>query len=102
MKFITRAMLVVLCSSLVFAVPGQNGVNNPTGLSPERLARIGAVMKEHVAKGRIAGAIGLIARRGKVGYFETYGFQDKEAGTAMRKDTIFRMYSMTKPITGVA
>ena len=75
---------------------------NGTGLSVERLDRIGAVMKEHVDKGHIAGAIGLIARRGKVGYFETYGFQDKEAGTAMRKDTIFRMYSMTKPITGVA
>jgi CubicO group peptidase (beta-lactamase class C family) len=75
---------------------------NGTGLAPERLARIGTVMNEHVAKGRIAGAIGLIARRGKVGYFETYGFQDKEAGVPMRQDTIFRMYSMTKPITGVA
>ena len=75
---------------------------NGTGLSNERLDRIGAVMKDHVDKGHIAGAIGLIARRGKVGYFETYGFQDKEAGVAMRKDTIFRMYSMTKPITGVA
>jgi len=75
---------------------------NGTGLSSERLDRIGAVMNEHVAKGHIAGAIGLIARRGKIGYFETYGFQDKEAGVAMRKDTMFRMYSMTKPITGVA
>jgi len=75
---------------------------NGTGLSSERLDRIGAVMNEHVAKGHIAGAVGLIARRGKIGYFETYGFQDKEASVAMRKDTIFRMYSMTKPITGVA
>jgi CubicO group peptidase (beta-lactamase class C family) len=75
---------------------------NGTGLSNERLQRIGMVMNEHVAKGHIAGAIGLIARRGKVGYFETYGFQDKEANVSMRQDTIFRMYSMTKPITGVA
>jgi CubicO group peptidase (beta-lactamase class C family) len=59
-------------------------------------------MKEHVAQGRIAGAIGVIARQGKVGYFETYGFQDKEARIPMTKDAIFRMYSMTKPITGVA
>jgi len=75
---------------------------NGTGLSTERLERITAVMNDHVAKGHFAGAIGLIARRGKVGYFETYGFQDKEAKVPMRKDTIFRMYSMTKPFTGVA
>lgn len=102
MKYTTLALTVVLCSLFAVAAPAQNGANNPTGLSPERLARIGAVMNDHVAKGRIAGAIGLIARRGKVGYFETYGFQDKEAAIPMREDTIFRMYSMTKPITGVA
>jgi len=102
MKLITRAVSVVLCSLLAVAAPGQNGTNKETGLSPERLSRIGAVMNDHVAQGHIAGAVGLIARRGKVGYFETYGFQDKEAGIRMREDTIFRMYSMTKPITGVA
>jgi CubicO group peptidase (beta-lactamase class C family) len=102
MKIITRAMPLVLCFLLAVGALAQNGTNSGTGLSPERLARIGAVMKEHVAKGRIAGAIGLIARRGKVGYFETYGFQDREAAIPMREDTIFRMYSMTKPITGVA
>jgi CubicO group peptidase (beta-lactamase class C family) len=105
MKLLTRVMLVLLAEVLAVGAVGQ-GVRsvapNGTGLSTERLDRIGAVMNEHVTKGHIAGAIGLIARRGKVGYFETYGFQDKEAGVAMRKDTIFRMYSMTKPITGVA
>jgi CubicO group peptidase (beta-lactamase class C family) len=59
-------------------------------------------MNEHVAKGRIAGAIGLISRRGQIAYFETYGWQDREAKVAMKKDAIFRMYSMTKPVTGVA
>ena len=102
MKLIGRVMSLIVCSVLAVAASGQMVATNGTGLAPERLARIGAVMNEHVAKGRIAGAIGLIARHGKVGYLETYGFQDKEAGVPMRQDTIFRMYSMTKPITGVA
>lgn len=102
MKLTTRVMSLVLCCLFFVGLPSRIVSSDGTGLSPERLARIGAVMNDHVAKGRIAGAIGLIARRGKVGYFETYGFQDKEAGVRMREDTIFRMYSMTKPITGVA
>ena len=105
MKLVTRVMSMFMVVLLAGGAVGQ-GVRsvapNGTGLSSERLDRIGAVMNEHVAKGHIAGAVGLIARRGKIGYFETYGFQDKEAGVAMRKDTMFRMYSMTKPITGVA
>ena len=72
------------------------------GLSAERLDRIDRVMEEYVAEGRMSGAIGLIARRGKIGYFQTWGYMDKEAGTKMRKDAIFRMYSMTKAVTGVA
>ena len=105
MKLVTRVMSMFMVVLLAGGAVGQ-GVRsvapNGTGLSSERLDRIRAVMNEHVAKGHIAGAVGLIARRGKIGYFETYGFQDKEAGVAMRKDTMFRMYSMTKPITGVA
>jgi CubicO group peptidase (beta-lactamase class C family) len=105
MKLVTRLMSFLVVAVLAVGAPGQ-GIRsvapNGVGLSSERLNRISAVMNEHVAKGHIAGAIGLIARKGKIGYFETYGFQDKESGAAMRKDTIFRMYSMTKPITGVA
>jgi len=106
MRRLARLMPLFMIGLLAVGALGQAirsvAPPNGTGLSPERLERIGAVMNEHVAKGHIAGAIGLISRRGKVGYFETYGYQDREAKTAMRKDTIFRMYSMTKPITGVA
>lgn len=72
------------------------------GLSGERLARIDRVMNKHVAENRISGAIGLIARGGKIGYFQSWGFLDKEANKPMRKDAIFRIYSMTKAVTGVA
>ena len=59
-------------------------------------------MEKNIAANRVAGAIGLIARKGKIGYFETYGMRDKENAKPMQKDSLFRIYSMTKPVTGVA
>jgi CubicO group peptidase (beta-lactamase class C family) len=72
------------------------------GLSAERLSRIRNKMEKHIEAGRLAGGIGLIMRRGHAGYFETWGMADKEAGLPMREDAIFRIYSMTKAVTGVA
>jgi CubicO group peptidase (beta-lactamase class C family) len=72
------------------------------GLSKERLDRIRVAMEREIAQNRLAGGIGLIARHGKVGYFEIYGSADKESGRPMQKDAIFRIYSMTKAVTGVA
>ncbi len=72
------------------------------GMSQERLARIGAVMKEQVDKGVFPGAVTLIARRGEIVHFEAHGFQDAAKTKAMSKDAIFRLASMTKPVTTVA
>lgn len=72
------------------------------GLAPERLIRIRNRMEKHIDAGRMAGGIGLILRRGEIGYCETWGMGDKEAGAPMREDAIFRIYSMTKAVTGVA
>ena len=72
------------------------------GLSQERLDRITGAMEEDVEKGFLAGAIGVVARKGKIAYWETVGLADREAAKPMRDDTIFRIYSMTKPIVGVA
>ncbi|MFN0107243.1 MAG: serine hydrolase domain-containing protein [Blastocatellia bacterium] len=72
------------------------------GLSANRLSHIRSVMNKHVAEKRIPGASALIARKGKIAYQETFGMADMEAGKPMRMDTIHRIYSMTKPITGVA
>ncbi len=71
------------------------------GMSSKRLARIAEVFKGDVAKGRFPGAVMLVARDGKVAYFEAIGQSDPAAGTAMRKDSIFRIASMTKPIVTV-
>jgi len=72
------------------------------GMSSERLARIAPAMESFVEDGQIPGLITAVARDGKVVHFETYGSMDREADKAMQSDAIFRMYSMTKPVTGVA
>ena len=72
------------------------------GLSSSRLTNIRSVMSQHVMDKKIAGASALIARHGKIAYQETWGMADRELGSPMRLDTIHRIYSMSKPITGVA
>ncbi|HWX34791.1 MAG TPA: serine hydrolase domain-containing protein [Steroidobacteraceae bacterium] len=59
-------------------------------------------MRGEIERGRVPGAVALIARRGRVGFFESFGQRDPAAGAPMAKDTIFRIYSMTKPITSMA
>ena len=72
------------------------------GLSSSRLARLGSVLRAEIERGRVPGAVALIARRGRLGFFESFGLRDPAADSPMRKDDIFRIYSMTKPITSVA
>ncbi len=72
------------------------------GLSAARLARLGEVMQGEIERGRLPGAVALIARRGRIGYFESFGRRDPAGTEPMAKDAIFRIYSMTKPITSVA
>src|SRR6202521_535808 len=72
------------------------------GLSPARLARLGAVMRGEIERGRVPGAVALVARRGRVAYFESYGRRDPRSPDPMATDSIFRIYSMTKPIVSVA
>ncbi|MBZ5655935.1 MAG: beta-lactamase family protein [Acidobacteriia bacterium] len=72
------------------------------GLSSERLERIGSVVQRHIADKRIAGAVTLVARRGHVAWFKAQGMADREAGKSMAPDSMFRICSMTKPITSLA
>jgi CubicO group peptidase (beta-lactamase class C family) len=72
------------------------------GLSAERLGRITETLRADIAKGTIPGAVLLVSRRGKVAYFEALGTLDPATKAPMTREAIFRIYSMSKPITTVA
>ena len=72
------------------------------GLCPKRIARLVDCLQEDVLAKRLPGAVALVARRGKIGLFEALGLQDPALGTPMARDSIFRIYSMTKPIVTLA
>ena len=72
------------------------------GLSSARLERAAAIIREDVERKLIPGAVLAIARGGRVGYADAFGWRDREAAAAMTSDAIFRVASMTKPITSVA
>jgi CubicO group peptidase (beta-lactamase class C family) len=72
------------------------------GLSSKRLQLLTDTLKTDVAKGEIPGVVLIISRNGKIGYFEAMGSLDPEKKTPMTKEAIFRIYSMTKPLTTVA
>ncbi|HEX2466060.1 MAG TPA: serine hydrolase domain-containing protein [Thermoanaerobaculia bacterium] len=105
-----------LCLALVLASPAglsaqaddqgarDLGMAKPAevGMSAEGLAKLETEMQALVDSGELAGIVTVVARHGKIVQFETFGMQDKEAGIPMAKDTIMRIYSMTKPIAGVA
>ena len=72
------------------------------GLSSERLERIAGAIDRSIDAGQLAGAVALVARHGKIAYFKALGMADREAKKPMRTDNIFRICSMSKPITSVA
>lgn len=72
------------------------------GLSPQRTARLMAVLHAEVQRQRLPGAVAVLARHGKLALFESVGALDPATDTPMQRDSIFRIYSMTKPIVSVA
>lgn len=72
------------------------------GLSSERLERVGAAVQRSIDDKRLAGAVTLVLRHGKVAWFKSQGMMDREAAKPMRNDAMFRICSMTKPITSLA
>jgi len=72
------------------------------GLSSERLSRIDTVLNQYVKEGKLPGAVAMVIRHGKVGYFKSFGLKDIEGKKAMTNDAMFRIASMTKAITSVA
>ena len=73
-----------------------------SGMSEERLQKIIDIFSEDVRNELIPGFVSMIIRKGKIVQFESYGYADMESKVPLKKDSLFRIYSMTKPITGVA
>ena len=83
------------------ADPFPRATPEQVGMSSERLARIGTVLKADIDAGRIPGAVIAVMRRGKIVMFEAYGWRDKAANLPMTKDAMFNIASMTKPMVTV-
>jgi CubicO group peptidase (beta-lactamase class C family) len=104
-----RAVLAAFIATALFSVAAvaqaadlPRAAPETVGLSSERLERIGAALEQSVRDQAIPGAVLLIARHGKVAYLHSVGQRDPGTKAAMTDDTIFRIYSMSKPITVVA
>src|SRR5712692_5174835 len=97
-----RFLWLLLFSLPVFADGLPKVKPEDVGLSSERLARIRPAIQRYLDREEIAGAVSLVARRGRVAHLETFGVLDLESKKPMQPETIFRIASMTKPITSVA
>jgi CubicO group peptidase (beta-lactamase class C family) len=71
-------------------------------LSSERLERLSALSEKYVQEGRVSGIVNLVLRNGKVVHYEAAGQRGSDNDAAMKVDDLFRIYSMTKPVTSVA
>jgi CubicO group peptidase (beta-lactamase class C family) len=103
-RFLPILLLVAFTCSVWPLTAGSvtNAKPEDVGLSPERLAKIHDAIQQHVDAHDISGAVTLVARRGRIAHFEAQGLMDLESKRPMSKDGIFRLASMSKPITGVA
>ena len=110
---ITRLTIVVLLGSTVAAPALAQSTSRPAldmapvapesvGFSSERLERLHKLIQDEVDQKELAGAVTILSRHGQVVDYRTYGHRDVASGAPMTKDVIFRDYSMTKPVTGVA
>lgn len=105
-----RAMRIAAHAVAGFVLVALPAVSQPlpaarpaeVGLSPGRLDRLTEYFKNEIAEKRVPGAVMLVARKGRIAYFEAMGTQDPATGRRMAKDSIFRVWSMTKPLVSVA
>jgi CubicO group peptidase (beta-lactamase class C family) len=107
MKIVKQMMLVTLFLILVASIASAQGIPQATnpeevGLSKERLQRISTWIQTDVDKGVVPGAVVMVLRKGKIAYYEAFGYRDREKKIPMTRDSIFRMASMTKPFTSLA
>jgi len=95
-------LISALLASPLAAASIQGAKPEDVGLSSDRLQRIHEVMERHIQAGDIAGGVTLVARKGRLAHLQAHGVMDLESRKRMPKDGIFRIASMSKPITGTA
>ena len=105
---LSRIRIVALAAALFLLVPQAllaqgltAAVPESVGMSSERLERLTAALQGYVDDGRLAGAVAIVARRGKIAYMEAVGYRDKESGAPMTTYAIFRIASQTKALASV-
>lgn len=103
----TTAIVAALLTAALAVAPRGAGIPAATkpeevGLSGDRLVRVHQTVQRYLDDRQLAGAVTLVARRGRIAHFEAHGFMDLDSKAPMRKDAIFRIASMSKPVTGVA
>src|SRR5580765_3027344 len=93
-----------LCLFALAGLPLSGATIKPesVGLSEERLSRIHDTMQRHIDAHDISGAVTVVARKGQIAWFHAQGLMDTEANKPMQKDASFRVFSMSKPVCGVA
>ncbi len=97
MRLLSNLLYTALVLSIVATFPARAG-----DIDKDRLEALSAYLAEQMEQRKLAGAVTLVAQNGKIQQFEAQGFRDIENNKPMEKDTIFRIFSMTKPVTGTA
>src|SRR5688572_7814950 len=102
-----RLILTLLgtgCLTLTLAAAGavQTAKPEDVGMSTDRLARVRDAAQRHIDAGALPGVVTLVARNGRIAHFEAHGLLNVETKRPMPKDGVFRLASMSKPITAVA
>lgn len=95
-------LLILLAASAMAGAPLPTAKPEDVGLSGERLGRITAVVRDWVEKKQIPGAVVMVARQGRLAFVDVQGMRDAARGDRLREDSIFRLYSMTKPVVSIA
>src|SRR5690606_36332597 len=102
LSFSSLTLTLLLCSLTASSATLPSIAPEEAGMSTVRLNRIDAVIDRYIADERISGAVTMVARHGTIVHIESQGWMDREEQEPMRRDAIFRMASMSKPVTGVA
>lgn len=100
-RIVASWLVLVLAAAVLLAQELPRAHPVEVGLSSERLQRLTDAFQAYVKEGKLAGAVVLVARHGKVAYLSAFGQRDREAGAPMREDALFRIASQTKALVSV-